>query len=289
MFRRLVLILLPLALLAAACGGGSGGPGAGAPSDSSQEPPADGRDAIIVADDGGDGVQLDSSQGSSEAAGDTAAVSDDVEGNLFASFNPFDLLGTIGGVPASGEIDPNLGAVLLQPDDLPDEYASVTEFAFSTSSDIGEIELAGRMFSTGDLESEDLSDMGSMVMSGVMALPPEAVEELAGLANLEAEFGQYQAEIQELGFGELHLLDAAGLGEGGVGIHMTLDFGGLLGDFASLDEESPPDVGISMDMYLIPRGDRMLMLMVMWPAGEPSGVDSRALVEIMDGRAAAAF
>jgi len=123
----------------------------------------------------------------------------------------------------------------------------------------------------------------------VMALPPGAADELADIRNLEAEFDQLQAEMGDMGLGELELLDASDLGDGGVGMHMTLDFSGLLGAFVSQDEADSLDAGISMDMYLIPRGERVLMLMVMWPSSEPSGVDGRSLAETMDERAASVF
>ena len=42
-------------------------------------------------------------------------------------------------------------------------------------------------------------------------------------------------------------------------------------------------------MYMFLRGDRALMIMVMWPANQQPGVDGRALAETMDGKAAAAF
>jgi hypothetical protein len=42
-------------------------------------------------------------------------------------------------------------------------------------------------------------------------------------------------------------------------------------------------------MYVFGRGDHMLMVMSMWPGGGPAPVDARALAEVMDGRAAAAF
>ncbi len=284
MLRTLMLILVPLALLAAACSGGSTQP------DVSEQPATDGADPSIVIEDEVDDGQPDSSQERSTDDDAASILADDGGSSLFESFNPFDLLGAAGGISTSfGEIDPTLEAALIRQDDLPDDYVSVGEFTFTVPGDVGEIELAGRMFSTGDTESENFADMGSMVMSSVMALPPGAVDELADIRNMEAEFEQLQAEVGEMGFGELELLDASDLGDGGVGMHMTLDFSGLLGAFVSQDEADSLDAGISMDMYLIPRGERVLMLMVMWPSSESSGVDGRSLAETMDERAASAF
>ena len=284
MLRTLLLIFVPLTLLAAACSGGSTQP------DVSKQPATDGADPSIVIEDEVDDGQPDSSQ--ERSADDAAAsiITDDRGGDLFSSFNPFDLLAAAGGLSTSfGEVDPTLEAALIRQDDLPDGYVPFDVFTFTIPDDAGEIELVGRMFSTGDTESEDLADMGSMVMSVVMALPPGSVDELADIQNMEAEFEQLQAEIGEMGFGELKLLDASDLGDGGFGMHMSLDFGGLFGALMSPDEADTLDAGISMDMYLIPRGERVLMLMVMWPSSQPSGVDARSLAETMDERAARAF
>ena len=40
-----------------------------------------------------------------------------------------------------------------------------------------------------------------------------------------------------------------------------------------------------MDMYAFAAGDRVLVVMVMWPTDESPGVDARALAEVMESRA----
>ena len=267
MLCSFVLALLPLLLLAVACGGGD---------DSVQEQPTDAVDTSAPADD--------------SSVGDS----------LFAGFNPLELLEAFGGgsLTFTREIDPTIEPVLIRPEDLPAEFSSVADFAESVSSDVGEVEIAGRVFSTGDLKGGDLDDMASMVMSAVMELPPELADELERFDELAAEFDQYQAEIAELGLGEIRLLDAADLGDGGVGLRIQLDLSGLFGPLLKLGEELAGDVspgeellelGISIEVYLFPRSERLLMVMVMEPLGQPYGVDGRGLAEIMDERAAEAF
>jgi hypothetical protein len=65
------------------------------------------------------------------------------------------------------------------------------------------------------------------------------------------------------------------------------EFGDVEADLSQ--EEIPIPEGIGMDIFMFVRGDRMLMLMVMWPLGENPGVDARELADAMDDRAAAAF
>jgi hypothetical protein len=42
-------------------------------------------------------------------------------------------------------------------------------------------------------------------------------------------------------------------------------------------------------MYVFVRGERVLMVMSMWPGEGPAPVDALDLAELMDGRAEAAF
>ena len=92
-----------------------------------------------------------------------------------------------------------------------------------------------------------------------------------------------------IAFSNLHELDASGLGDNGFGMHMEMDFAGLLEAFAVPEEENPFDAGIAMDMYMFLRGERVLMTMAMRPADQQPGADGRSLAETMDGKAAAAF
>jgi hypothetical protein len=93
------------------------------------------------------------------------------------------------------------------------------------------------------------------------------------------------------------VLDASGLGEGGLGLHMvmSMDLQALAEGFgAEMDEAMPSEAdflkeGIAFDMYVFLRGDHMLMVMSMWPGDGPAPVDAHDLAEVMDGRAESAF
>lgn len=293
MFHRLALAIIPLALLAAACSGG------------------DGTD---------DGVQRDVSQPTAAptaaptaeppaAVGDTGDGSNGSAGEaLFGALNPFDLVGgfdAAGGLAELGQdVDPSLSAALIRAGDLPSDYSALGDFTFSVPTEYGPMEMAASQFGTGDPTG---ADMGSMVMSAAVALPPEAMDELGDLSELEDLTEEDLAEMEDLegmgmGLEGFQLLDTSGLGDGGAAFHMEIDlgaffdaliagFGEEFGDIEtdlSEEEMQMPD-GIGMDIYMFVRGERMLMLMVMWPLGEDPGVDARELADTMDDRAAAAF
>jgi hypothetical protein len=329
MFRKMVLSLLPLALLAAACTGGDS-------LDSriqqdASEPTAERPTAVNDGTDEGRPTQPraaptatppaaigDGDRGSppiGPSAEPPAAISDpgdagdgDAGEALFGALNPFDLLG--GFDPAAGpevfnqNVDPSLKAPLIVAGDLPPRYSPLGEFAFSLPTEYGPMEMAASQFQTGDPSG---MEMGSMVMSAVMSLPPEAMEELGDLSELEELTEADLAELQDLeglgmGFENVHILDTSGLGDGGAGFHMEINFGDLfeslsfdlgddLGEFDAefSQEEIPMPDGIGMDVYMFVRGERMLMLVVMWPLGEDPGVNARELADTMNTRAAAAF
>lgn len=270
MLRKLALILLPLALLAAACDGDDSKTDDGGqsnPTATVAEPtiPAD------EADSGGDG--------------------DSPGATLLGSLNPFELLGSLGDqLPSASEgVDPSLKGPLLQAGDVPSDYAPLGEFAYSVPSELGELQMAASTFSSGDMASDEL---GRTVMSAVVALPPEALDEIGDpseLANMSEEDLAELEELEQMGLGGVELLDASDLGDGGVGMHVEFDFSGLFGAFGAPEGDEPMPAGIAMDMYMFLRGEHMLMVMVIWPAGESSGVDALDLAETMDARAADSF
>jgi hypothetical protein len=147
------------------------------------------------------------------------------------------------------------------------------------------------MFASGDMQT---GEFGAMVMSAAVAIPPDQIAQLGDPSDWgSASDADLQAlqDIMEgtgVGLSEFNLLDASGLGEGGLAMHMTMDLGGLFGALGAPDDANPFADGISMDMYMFLRGDKLLMTMVMWPAGGPSGVDGYALANVMDGRAISA-
>ena len=270
MLRRISLAFLPLVLLAAACigGGSESATDERATLEPTSPPPASTSDPDTVDPGGASDVLLN-------------------------SLNPFQLLDSLGQQPTSQQVDPSLEAALLDAVDLPADFVPLGQFTLSIPGDIGPIEMAASQFVIGDLEG----DFDAMVMSAVMALPPEALSELGDLSDLEAaaqaELSQGIAEAEQLGLalGDFRLLDASGLGEGGFGMHMELDLGALLGDLATAfgaPAEEIPAAGFVIEMYMFLRGEQMLMVVVMEPLGRSTDVDARELAETMDAKAAAA-
>ena len=268
MLRRISLAFLPLALLAVACiGGGSESATDERATPEPTSPPPASISAMETVEPGG---------------------ASDV---LLNSLNPFQLLDSLGQQPTSQQVDPSLEAALLAAGDLPADFVPLGQFTLTIPGDIGPMEIAASQFVIGDLEG----DFDAMVMSAVMALPPEALAELGDLSDLEAAaqagFSQEIAEFEQLGLGDFRLLDASGLGDGGLGMHMELDLGALLGELATAlgaPEEEIPAAGFVIEMYMFLRGERMLMVVVMETLGRSAGVDARELAETMDAKAAAA-
>jgi len=282
MLRKLAYLLLPLALLAAACSSGDNGDNGSA---SGASAPTATAIAADIDASGGDDAQPTTVIGDGDTDTDGAGGG----GALFSAINPLELLSAASsGQPSLGEADPSLQAALLTQDDLPGDFSSLGDFTYNVPSELGELRMAAAMFASGDVASDEF---GAMVMSAAVALPPEALDELgdpsAWAEASEADLEDVRAALGETGVGlsELSLLDASALGDGGVGMHMTMDLGALFGALGAPDDANPFADGISTDMYMFLRGDRMLMTIVMWPAGAPSGVDGRALAERMDERA----
>ena len=201
---------------------------------------------------------------------------------IFGALNPFSFLGGAGVGAATQEIDPDLGSALLVDSDIPSGFVPMGEFSFSAPSEFGDMDMVARMWARG-LESDEF---GAMIMSAVMMVPPEAMGEIDELTSLtEADLAEIQGASDEFGmdFARLEILDADGLGDGGFGMHMELDFGAFFSAFGAPEEDEGP-TGIAMDMYAFAVGDRVLMVMVMWPMGEPQEADGRNLAEIMAAR-----
>ena len=317
MLRNVALFLLPIALLVAACGGGSSSLVRDAGDVSVEDVGPAGPDGIYntADDDVSDGSVVDdlfdfgdtadapaaftddggfeddsvaSTTSTDDGDDDVVVIADsgsDSEGGsgslddnaVLSALNPFAIIS--GDIPDSfgqGSIDPELGAVLLTAADVPGAVQEMEEFSFSAPSEFGDMAMAARIFST----SDDPDEIGAMIMSAVMTLPPEAMaelDELMGFADADLE------EMRQV-FGVLQILDATDLGDGGFGVHMEIDFGSLFGAFGVPEDDSVP-TGIAMDMYAFAAGDQVLVIMVMWPIGEPPGVDALTLAEIMASRA----
>jgi hypothetical protein len=220
------------------------------------------------------------------------------------TFDPFTLMGVLGssGSPddititapdgttfaPSDQVDESLMAVLVKQGDLPSGFSSLGEMSFSLPTGQAAADMAASMFATGDIESDDL---GTMVMSVAMAGPDvtEAMGDFAELGTLtQADLEEAAGLMEEFGvsLAEIELLDASGLGEAGMGMHMVMDFGGMFEAFGMPADDSMPS-GIAFDMYAFVRGERLLMVMVMWLPDAAPAADAHALAEIMDARAAA--
>lgn len=226
----------------------------------------------------------------STGSGSASAVSQALD-----TFDPFSLVSTLSSIPpggsgTSGAISPQEGdsleALLLREEDLPAGFTAFGEMSFSIPADAGTGTMAANIFASGDLAN---GDMGTMVMSAALSGPDfsEGFSDIQGVPEIpQAELDEVSAAFQALGisFSEFRLLDASGLGDGGVGFHMVMDFGGLVETFGAPDDGTIPS-SIAWDMYIFRAGERALMLIVMWPPDVSSGVDSRALAEALDAKA----
>ena len=222
-------------------------------------------------------------------------------GGLEDVFQPFSLMGgplfgASGGGDGLGmegttqEVAPELKAVLLTAEDLPPGYNGLGgDIGYSMDMPEGSVSMAARMFFEGDVMS---GEPGSIVMSAVMAMSASALDEFdASIAKLEnmdlspqgIEKMVGESGMQGIEFKEFQLIKDPGLGEVGVGMHMVMDMSGAAGGLGA--EMGAYENGIAMDVYMFTRGERVLMLMVMWPAGEQPNVDGLALAKVMDGRA----
>lgn len=221
-------------------------------------------------------------------AGDTGG---DAVASVLGAFNPLTMVGaaTSGQPPAPGAVpasegDSALKEALLQESDLPAGFQSAGEMSFSMPVEGTTADMAMSMFASGDLES---GDFGTMVMSAAIES-----EEMANAGDLdpsqlsEDDLAEATEAMSALGINvtDVRLLDASGLGEGGFGMHMVMDFGELFAGFAELTGGEDIPTAMAFDMYGWVRGERMYMLMLM-STGSDFGVDGRALADTMDDRA----
>ncbi len=287
MFRKLGFVMLPLALLlAAACGGGSS-KDEGATAKATSEPTAS-RPAATAT--------VAQPPTATVAAAPTAVPTKEAAiqsgGNpLFGSFSPFQMMGAgLGSAPgALVADDPALSAVLLQDGDLPAGFQSMGSFTYDAPIPEGNAKTAASVFASGDIAN---GQFGAMVMSMAMALPPDALAQMgdlgqvSGLSQADLDQINQEASVAGLSLKDLRVLDASGLGEKSAAWHMAMDFSALMEGFGAGSEGAMPwGNALAADMYMFVRGDRMMMVMVMWPDGQEAGVNGGALARVMDGRA----
>jgi hypothetical protein len=293
--HKLALFLLPVMLLAAACGSGSKTttttktstpkPAATAAATSTKAPAAT---ATKAAPQATSSATTQSSRGTS-GSGDAASA-------LFDTVNPFELLNGLSGAPSSSDVDPALSAGLLSSSDLPSGFVSMGDFGYNIpSSQYGPMQMAANIYTSGDMAG---GSFGTMVMSAAIALPQDALDQLNALGGFnqlgninDSDLQSLQGAAEQFGvkFSDMRVLDGSGLGDGGVGMHMVLDFSGLMDAFGAPEGDNPLAGGIAMEVYIFARGDHLLMTMVMWSAGDASGVDSRGLADALDANASGTF
>jgi hypothetical protein len=223
----------------------------------------------------------------------------DAGGAVKSAFQPLSLMGgpMFGGGGSglsmeggSQEVAPELKAALLHEADLPPGFGNLGgDMGFAADTPEGHMEMAMNMFFRGDMVTGDSAEI---VMSGAMTMPGSALAEFdSGIAEMEAmnlspeEIEELMGEsgMQGIEFKEFRFLKASGLGESGVGLHMVMDMSSYAGGAGS-DMGAFKD-GMAMDVYMFKAGDRILMVVTMWPASDEPNVDALALAEIMDGRA----
>ncbi len=279
MLRKLGLVILPLALLVSAACGGGGSKEEGAAAKATVEPAASRPAATATV------ASAPTSVPTKEAVVQSG-------GNpLFGSFSPFQMMGAGLGSSAGALVadDPTLSAVLLRAGDLPAGFQSMGSFTYDLPTPQGNTRMAASMFVSGDVTSGEL---GAMVMSMAMALPPDALAQMGDLSQTSAltqadlDKINQEASASGLTLKDLRALDASGLGEESAAMHMAMDFGAMLDQLGGESAGAMPwGNALAADMYMFLRGDRMMMVMVMWPDGQEAGADGAALAKVMDGRA----
>ncbi len=279
MFRKLGLVILPLALLVAAACGGGGSKEEGAAAKATVEPTVSRPAATATVAPAPTPTAVPTEEAAVTSGGNP----------LFGSFSPFQMMGAgLGSSPgALVADDPTLSAVRLQPGDLPAGFQSMGSFTYDVPAPQGNAKTAASVFVSGDIAS---GEMGTMVMSMAMALPPDALAQMGDLGQVvtQADLDKINQEAAASGLTlkDLRVLDASGLGEESAGMHMAMDFGAMLDGFGAESAGAMPwGNALATDMYMFLRGDRMMMVMVMWPDGQEAGADGAALAKVMDGRA----
>jgi hypothetical protein len=182
--------------------------------------------------------------------------------------------------------DPTLDDPLITAADLPPGYMSLGTFNYRVPTELGSIDMAASIFSLGDVATT--GELPAMVMSIAVAMTPQLRAELdaaGGLGALsQADLQEGLAEAAEYGLTDVRLLDGSTLGEGGAGMHMTMDFSSWFGAFGAPPEQDMPMSAISTDWYMFVDGDRLLMVYAMWPGGGNAPIDTLGLAETMDAR-----
>lgn len=196
-----------------------------------------------------------------------------------------------------GSGDVSLKQYLLTAAELPAGYRPAGEFTARLPDGIstqGGGDVAVGMAAKGDALNADRKSF-SMLMS--MAMRFDDLQALADVLGQCPDERQLKDELAGSGggglFGDLlkdvQVLDASGLGDGGCGLAMTMDLGGLADLFGAGSGSGEVPSSITMRMYFFGRG-RYAGALIRMAAGESlrDGVDERALAKIIDDKLKAA-
>ncbi len=217
-------------------------------------------------------------------------------GSSDSSFNPLSFLtGDLFGADALaaeaavvGEADPDLKAVLLTESDLPSDYqAAAGDMGFTMDMPDGQMKMAMRSLAQGGS-----AESGPVVMSAAMTLPASELSKFNSQLDQLDQMSTVDLEQQMTGTSALGMafkdfsVKKTDIGDGGVSMHIVMDMSGLAQAFGgSSDQLGAFQSGIAFDAYVFKHGDRVLMTMSMWPAGQDAPVDAEALAKKMDSRA----
>jgi hypothetical protein len=288
MRRSMIVCAAGLVLLAVACGGGDKNAPSVAPTEraAAQTPVA----------------------GKTVAAGRTATpkastTSEKTITGLFGSIFGGALSGPQGDVPSGlGEGDPTLAKYLPPNSALPDGYTPMGQYTFRAPdgiSDTGGIDIAAEIASSGDptASNPDLSKVGVLM---ALVMKPDDLQSLGEAFDSVKNLDQQELEdalTAGTGTEGLFTIDGArvfqtdGLGDGNVGIEMTIDLGAFGSLFGSLggdaaQEAGAPDLSnlkLTMRLYLFARGDYAGgLLRVAFTDSLPDDVDEVGLAKLID-------
>jgi hypothetical protein len=289
MKRPLIALADGLALLAVACGGG----------DKKTASPTLAPTERAAADT--------ATPGKTVVAGNTATPgastkSEKTISGLFGSIFTGALSGPGQAPSGLGEGDPALLAYLPPNSALPSGYTPAGQFTFRALDGIsqtGGINIAAELAMAGDptASNPDFSKLG-MLMALVMK--PDDLQSLGAAFDSIKSFDQQQlndALTSGTGTNGLFTIQNAkvfqtdGLGDGNVGMQMTIDLGAFGSLFSGLSgtatpDPSAPDVSnlkLTMRLYLFARGDYAGgLLRIAFTDALPDGVDEVGLAKLID-------
>jgi hypothetical protein len=235
-----------------------------------------------------------------EAAGEGSG---DALSSLFGSVFQGGLSGS-GSASGLGTGDESLKAFLPSEADFPDGYFNLGSFTFSAPGDtaLGATDMAMTMAMKGDPSALAGAGAGDVDFSQIemlmaMVMRPDDLRALGGAfddiknmdpEDIEDEINSSIGEMEGFELQRFAVLDAAGLGEGGFGLEMTIDMTALSGIFGQLGGPDAPKLeAMSMRMYLFGRGDYVGAVMRIGFADSlGGGGEDLDMAHVIDGKLA---